>query len=61
MSKIKYEVYGELSGEDKIFDTLNEAKAFIRQCKAFDKRNGLTNDSGGYGEPWIITKIEMED
>ena len=57
----KYEVYGELSGETQIFNTLKEAKAFIRGCNAFDKRNGLTNDSGGYGEPWIITPIEMED
>lgn len=61
MSKTKYEVYGELSGEYKIFDTLKEAKAFIRGCNAFDKRNDLKNDSGGYGEPWIITSIEMED
>lgn len=56
----KYEVYGELSGETQIFNTLKEAKAFIKRCNAFDKRNKLIGDDGNYGEPWIITKIEME-
>lgn len=36
---IKYEVYGELSGEDLYFDTLKEAKAFIKGCREFDRRN----------------------
>ena len=58
---VKYEVYGELSGEDKVFDTLKEAKAFIKRCQAFDKRNKLIGDDGNYGEPWTITKIEVED
>lgn len=61
MKKTKYEVYGELSGEDRIFDTMKEAKAFIKGCQEFDKRNKLIGDDGNYGEPWTITKIEMED
>lgn len=57
----KYEVYGELSGETQIFNTLKEAKAFIKGCNAFDKRNKLIGDDGNYGEPWTITQVEMED
>ena len=57
----KYEVYGELSGETQVFNTLKEAKAFIKHVNEFDKRNGIIGDDGNYGEPWTITRIEVED
>ena len=41
-------VYGEESGELKEFRTKREAVSFVRDCKRFDKENGLD------GENWLI-------
>lgn len=43
-------VYGEESGEMLEFETLKEAKAFIKNAKRFDKENGFD------GEKWTITE-----
>lgn len=38
---MEYDVYGEESGYMESFDTLEEAQKFIKELKAFDKRNGI--------------------
>lgn len=38
---IEYVVYGEESGELKSFNTLKEAKKFIKQLKKNDKEEGI--------------------
>lgn len=38
---IEYVVYGEESGELKSFNTLKEAKKFIKQLKKIDKEEGI--------------------
>lgn len=38
---MEYIVYGEESGELKSFNTLKEAKKFIKQLKKIDKEEGI--------------------
>lgn len=47
----RYEVMGEESGERRVFSTLKAARAFIKEVKAFDQRQGLE------GENWTIVDI----
>lgn len=38
---LNYDVYGEESGYIESFDTLEEAKQFIKELYQFDKRNNI--------------------
>ena len=38
---ISYVVYGEDSGELKEFETIKEAKDFIKELERFDKENNI--------------------
>ena len=40
---MEYIVYGEDSGELKSFNTLKEAKKFIKQLKKIDKEEGIAD------------------
>lgn len=38
---IQYDLYGEESGYIESFETLEELNAYLKELKAFDKRNGI--------------------
>lgn len=41
---LKYDLYGEESGYIESFDTLEEVQKYIKELKAFDKRNGIEEE-----------------
>ena len=45
----RFEVEGQESGEVKSFDTLAQARRFVKEAQRFDRENGLD------GEVWTIT------
>lgn len=42
--KKHYVVYGEESGEMKVFETLKEAQQFIKELKRFDKEENIQDN-----------------
>lgn len=45
----RFEVEGQESGEVKSFDTLAQARRFVKDAQRFDRENGID------GEVWTIT------